>query len=206
MFRISGAHSLLIWNKWGLYKEEHELQIGFIKLIGSKLQLSGAETSKVTSGQSVSVLLGQSWGLPGPDHCPSGSTPVLAPALLNLALPWLRWHHCCSPKDPPRAPSSLNVFIYVVPHEFCLKRTTDAADKAWGGTRRFCILQSTSVTLLMNPKITAHAWTFKSSEKQKTKPLHFILWLQLSVQLPEFLHKDLWLHVLCSLCLSRLLD
>lgn len=42
MFRISGAHSLLIWNKWGLYKEEHELQIGFTQLIGSKLQQSSA--------------------------------------------------------------------------------------------------------------------------------------------------------------------
>lgn len=41
----------------------------------------------------------------------------------------------------------------------------DAADKAWSSMQRFCILQSTSISLLMNQKITAHAWTFKWSEK-----------------------------------------
>lgn len=59
MFRISGAHSLLIWNKWGLYKEEHELQIGFIKLIGSKLPLSRAEPAQATSGRRVPAPPGQ---------------------------------------------------------------------------------------------------------------------------------------------------
>lgn len=133
----SQGHTLLIWNKWGLYKEEHELQIGFIKLIGSKLQLSGAEPSKVTSGQSVSVPLGWS--------CPRWSTPAgSAAALLNLALLQSQ-SPCISTLQPLPQSQRLSKTselsqcfqwcgaTQVLPH----KRTTDAADKAWNSSGGF---------------------------------------------------------------------
>lgn len=83
----------------------------------------------------------------------------------------------------------------VLPH----KGTRDAADKAWSSTQSFCMLQSPSISLLMN-KEQVH------EHSNEVKNPHSILWLQLSVQLPEFLCTDLWPHARCSLCSSCSLD